>query len=53
MTLSAEEAAVVEMTWDESTRQYRDERGEIVTKHNSRLSGHRNSQNLVDMTLID
>ena len=59
MTLSAEEAAaaaeseVVEMTWDESTRQYRDERGEIVTKHNSRLSGHRNAQKLVDMTVSD
>eukprot|EP01043_Picozoa_sp_COSAG02_P046773 COSAG02_NODE_4410_length_5388_cov_2.471167_2_plen_128_part_00 len=57
MILTAEEAAaaaeaeVVEMTWDESTRQYRDERGEIVTKHNSRLSGHRNAQKLVDMTV--
>merc|ERR1719502_1921737 len=38
------------MTWDESTRQFRDERGEIVTKHNSRISGHRNAQKLVDMT---
>lgn len=48
---AAAEAPVVEMTWDESTRQFRDERGEIVTKHNSRISGHRNAQKLVDMTV--
>ena len=48
---AAAEAEVMKMTWDESTRQYRDEKGEIVTKHNGRLAGHRNAQKLVDMTV--
>ena len=35
----------------QAARQYRDERGEIVTKHNSKLAGHRNAQKLVDLTV--
>jgi len=44
-----EAEALGELTWDEGVRQYRDADGQIVTKHNHKLSGHRNAQKLINI----
>ena len=49
---AAAAAAVVDAYWDKGVGQYRDARGEIVTKHNASVSGARNAQILSDTASI-